>query len=99
MLDLIGDFEHVAVGAVVNAAAVNVVAVKLVDEDEDGDVGQGQQRHILADGVTARVRVRREGGGGSGHRLRAGGTPSASHRTRALPHLMNRSSTNTRTKY
>ena len=38
MLDLIGDFKNVAVGAVVNTAAVNVVAVEPVDEDEDGDV-------------------------------------------------------------
>jgi hypothetical protein len=38
LLDLIGDFENVAVGAVVNAATVNVEAVEPVDEDENRDV-------------------------------------------------------------
>jgi hypothetical protein len=55
LLDLIRDFEHVAVGAVVDAAAVNVEAVELIDEDEDGDVGKRQERHELADGVAAWV--------------------------------------------
>ena len=55
MLNLVGNFKHVAVGAVVHAAAVNVVAVEAVDEDEDGDVGEGEEGHVLADGVAARV--------------------------------------------
>ncbi len=53
LLDLVGDLKHVAVGAVVHAAAVDVEAVELVDKNQNGDVRQGEKGDVLADGIAA----------------------------------------------